>query len=37
MPPRGDRGKERSRFFPGMADALADQWGGYAEALEAAE
>lgn len=29
MPPRKDRGKERSRFFPGMADALADQWGDF--------
>lgn len=36
MPPIADRGKERSRFFPGMADALADQWGGAALA-EAAE
>lgn len=26
MPPGADRGKERSRFFPGMADAAADQW-----------
>lgn len=25
--PGKDRGKERSRFFPGMADAMADQWG----------
>lgn len=25
-----DRGHERSRFFPGMADAAADQWGGQA-------
>jgi hypothetical protein len=31
MPPGKDRGKERSRFFSGMADAMADQWGGYAE------
>lgn len=30
MPPGADRGKERSRFFPNMADACADQWGGYA-------
>lgn len=30
MPPGADRGKERSRFFPGMADALAEQWGGWA-------
>jgi hypothetical protein len=29
MPPGADRGAERSRFFPGMADAAADQWGGH--------
>jgi hypothetical protein len=27
MPPGPDRAKERSRFFPGVADAMADQWG----------
>lgn len=27
MPPGPDRWKERSRFFPGIADAMADQWG----------
>lgn len=27
MSPGKDRGKERSRFFPGMADAMADLWG----------
>lgn len=27
MPPGADRGKERSRFFPGMARACAAQWG----------
>lgn len=27
MPPRSDRGKERSRFFPAMATAIAAQWG----------
>lgn len=27
MPPGAKRGHERSRFFPGMADAMADQWG----------
>ena len=26
-PPGKDRAKNRSRFFPGMADAMADQWG----------
>lgn len=30
MPPGPNRWKERSRFFPGIADAMADQWGGYA-------
>lgn len=39
MPPSRSRGHERSRFFPQMADAMADQWGGYAvaEFMEAAE
>lgn len=27
MPPGPDRARERSRFFPGMAAAAADQWG----------
>lgn len=27
MPPGPDRAKERSRFFDGIADAMADQWG----------
>lgn len=27
MPPGADRGKERSRFFPGIAEAMAEQWG----------
>lgn len=27
MPPGPDRWKERSRFFPGIAAAMADQWG----------
>lgn len=27
MPPGPDRAKERSRFFSGIADAMADQWG----------
>ncbi len=30
MPPGADRGQHRSRFFPGMAEAAADQWGSYA-------
>lgn len=32
MPPGKDRGKERSRFFPGMAAAMARQWGAQAMA-----
>ena len=28
MPPGPDRAKARSRFFEGVADAMADQWGG---------
>ena len=28
--PGPDRATERSRFFPGIAKAMADQWGGYA-------
>ena len=28
MPPGPDRWKERSRTFQGVADAMADQWGG---------
>ena len=28
MPPGPDRWRERSRFFPGIAAAMADQWGG---------
>lgn len=27
MPPGPNRWKERSRFFPGIAAAMADQWG----------
>lgn len=27
MPPGADRWRERSRFFTGIADAMADQWG----------
>jgi hypothetical protein len=29
MSPGVDRAKERSRFFPGIARAMAQQWGGY--------
>lgn len=35
--PSPQRWKERSRFFPGIAVAMADQWGGDAETAEAAE
>jgi len=31
MPPSVDRWRERSRFFPGIAAAMAEQWGGRAE------
>jgi len=31
MPPGPERQKERSRFFPGVAAAMAEQWGGWAE------
>lgn len=31
MPPSADRWRERSRFFPGIAEAMADQWGGNAD------
>jgi hypothetical protein len=30
MSPGPDRWRERSRFFTGIAEAMADQWGGYA-------
>lgn len=30
MSPGPDRWRERSRFFPGIAAAMADQWGGWA-------
>jgi len=35
-PPGADRSKERSRFFPGIADAMAQQWGGVMAAVGAA-
>lgn len=31
MPARKDRWKERSRTYPGIADAMAEQWGGLLE------
>lgn len=36
MPPGEDRGRERSRFFDGIALAMAHQWGGYALQQQAA-
>lgn len=36
MPPGEDRGQRRSEFFPGMADAMADQWGPVSESRMAA-
>lgn len=29
LPPGPERAKLRSKFFPGVADAMAQQWGGY--------
>lgn len=34
--PGADRWKERSRFFPGIAAAMAQQWGGYAQTYQQA-
>ena len=31
MAPGPDRWKERSRFFPGIAAAMAEQWGSLAD------
>lgn len=36
MPPGPDRWRERSRFFSGIANAMAEQWGGAYERREAA-
>lgn len=33
-PPGADRWKERSRFFPGVAAAMADQWGNAAQEFQ---
>lgn len=33
--PSPDRWKERSRFFPGIARAMAEQWGGHVASLAA--
>lgn len=37
MSPGPNRWRERSRFFPGIAAAMADQWGGSFQLAEAAE
>jgi len=31
MPPSADRWKERSKTYPGIAQAMAEQWGGICE------
>lgn len=36
MPPGPNRARERSRFFPGIADAMAEQWGGAVDEAAAA-
>ena len=36
LPPGPNRWRERSRFFPGIAAAMADQWGDIARLKEAA-
>lgn len=36
MPPSPDRWRERSRFYSGVADAMAEQWGSYAAAIAVA-
>ena len=33
LPPGPNRWKERSRFFPGIAKAMAEQWGDYADGM----
>ncbi len=37
MPPGPNRWKERSRTFTGIAEAMADQWGGSSSIMEAAQ
>lgn len=37
MPPGPDRWKERSRTYEGIAQAMADQWGGYTDLVTAME
>lgn len=36
MSPGPERWRERSRFFPGIAEAMADQWGGLVDEARAA-
>lgn len=36
MPPSADRWRERSRFFSGIANAMASQWGGIIDEMRAA-
>lgn len=36
MPPGPDRWRERSRFFPGIAQAMAEQWSDHVEQARAA-
>jgi hypothetical protein len=37
MPPGPDRWKERSRTYEGVAEAMAQQWGGYTDLVTLAE
>lgn len=37
MPPSEDRWKERSRTYEGIAEAMGEQWGGYADLVTLAE
>lgn len=37
LPPSPDRWKERSKTFAGIAQAMADQWGGYTDLVTYAE
>jgi hypothetical protein len=37
MPPSPDRWKERSRTYEGVAEAMAEQWGAYADLVTLAE
>ena len=37
MPPSDTRWKERSRTYEGIAEAMAQQWGGYSDLVTQAE